>query len=236
VADALPSLITASRRPETTRISLNTNGASLLAFNFNLLWCNALNQRESKSLTHFAMHHADIQAQEGWLDVLIDEMQRVEADVLSVVIPIKDGKGLTSTGLQDQRTGRIRRLTMTEVNKLPKTFNAHDCHDEFSNTSVLDHLLINTGLWICDFTKPWVEQVHFTINDAIVQMPDGKFTANVMSEDWNFSTWCHLYHKDYPRRLRLFATTAVSAHHHGTARFSNTHPWGDWTTDLGDKR
>src|ERR1700722_2018308 len=93
VAEALPSLITASCRTDTTRISLNTNGASLLAFNFNLLWCAALNQRRDKSLTHFAMHHADIQAEVGWLDQLIDEMAAVQADVLSVVVPIKDEKG-----------------------------------------------------------------------------------------------------------------------------------------------
>jgi hypothetical protein len=127
VAEALPSLITASCRTDTTRISLNTNGASLLAFNFNLLWCAALNQRQDKGLTHFAMHHADIQAEVGWLDQLIDEMAAVQADVLSVVVPIKDEKGLTSTGLQDPKTCKIRRLTMREIFTLPKTFTAKDC-------------------------------------------------------------------------------------------------------------
>ena len=26
-------------------------------------------------------------------------------------------------------------------------------------------LMINTGLWLCDFTKPWVEQAYFEIRD-----------------------------------------------------------------------
>lgn len=36
-----------------------------------------------------------------------------------------------------------------------------------------DKLLINTGM--VDFTKPWVEQVHFEFKDEIRQAPDGTF-------------------------------------------------------------
>jgi hypothetical protein len=87
--------------------SLNLEGGSLLALVFNRLWCRALNERHDKGLTHFAMHHADIQAPAGWIDTLLAQQERVGADVLSVVVPIKDGRGLTSTGVRDPQGGRI---------------------------------------------------------------------------------------------------------------------------------
>src|SRR5689334_16752230 len=96
------------------RYSVNTEGGSLLALMFNLLWCRALNQRAGRGWTHFAMHHSDIEAPAGWADTLVDEMERVGADVLSCVVPIKDNRGLTSTGWQDPHTRRIRRFTMAE--------------------------------------------------------------------------------------------------------------------------
>ena len=98
VPEALVSLTMASCKH---RVSLTTNGASLLAFNFNSLWGSALNQRRDKGLTHFAMHHADVGAEPGWIDILLEEMAKVGADVIATVIPIKDNRGLTSTGIQD---------------------------------------------------------------------------------------------------------------------------------------
>ena len=44
----------------------------------------------------------------AWLDKLIGEMTRTRCDILSVVLPIKDGKGLTSTGYMDKETGLIK--------------------------------------------------------------------------------------------------------------------------------
>ena len=46
------------------------SGGSLLALMFNLLWCKALNRRR-EGVTHFAMHHSDIQAPAGWVDTLL---------------------------------------------------------------------------------------------------------------------------------------------------------------------
>jgi hypothetical protein len=105
IAQALPGLMTASQRH---RYILALEGGSLLALGFNQLWCRALNDRREGGITHFAMHHADIEAPAGWLDRLIDEQRRVDADVLSVVVPIKDGRGLTSTGVRHPETGHIR--------------------------------------------------------------------------------------------------------------------------------
>ena len=223
VPDALVSIVQASRRH---RVSLTTNGASLLAHNFNCLWCAALNQREQNGLTHFAMHHADIAAEPGWIDTLLDEMERARADVISAVVPIKDQRGLTSTGLQDPNTLQIRRLTLAEVLELPRTFSAAN---RFAVPG--DYLMVNTGLWLCDFTKPWVEEVYFEIRDGIVRNPDtGRFQANVLPEDWNFSGWCAR------RGLKVVATQAVAVAHHGQATYRNDHRWGDWDRDHGDER
>ena len=65
-AEALPSLMQASLRPDKNRVILNTNGSSLLALNFNMLWAQALNRRQSHGITHFAMHHSDVSASAGW--------------------------------------------------------------------------------------------------------------------------------------------------------------------------
>ena len=48
---------------------------SLLACNFNKLWCAALNiVHRGERLDYFAMLHDDIGAEDGWLDKLIEDM------------------------------------------------------------------------------------------------------------------------------------------------------------------
>jgi hypothetical protein len=220
VPDALPSLCLSSVRH---RVLLNTNCASLLAHNFNRLWCTALNERHEKGLTHFAMHHADIAAPAGWLDVLLEEMERVGADVLSCIVPIKDARGLTSTGLQNPETGEITRFTMKQVQHLPETFDAARLGSDH-------HLMVNTGLWVCDFSEPWIEDVCFEIRDRITKGTTGRYIANVLPEDWNFSAWCAR------RCLRVFATRKVPVSHHGSAVFKSDSAWGDWHSDQGDRQ
>lgn len=219
VPEAIPSLMLASQR---LRPNININGLSLLAHNFNSLWCNALNQRQEKDITHFAMHHADISAMPLWLDVLLAEMDRVKADVLSAVVPIKDPTGLTSTGIQDPNTLRMTRFTMEEVCRFPVTF------DAAATGNAGKYLMVNTGLFVCDFTKQWVEEVCFEIKDRIVKTESGQFQAKVWPEDWNFSHWCAC------KGLRVFATRAVKVDHHGRTRYSNDKPWGTWKSDQGE--
>jgi hypothetical protein len=203
--------------------SLNLEGGSLLALIFNRLWIRALNRRNNQPhpITHFAMHHSDVEAQPGWCDILIEEMRVHNADLVSVVLPIKDKRGLTSTGKLHLPTGKITRLTMTEVDHLPGTF-------DHTDGSVDQALLINTGLWICDFTKPWVEEVCFHIRDAITKEDDGTFQARAIPEDWNFSEWCKR------KGLNVRATRLVKAVHHGRAGYPNDEVWGTYQTDNGD--
>jgi hypothetical protein len=218
---ALPGLVQASPRGQLATMVLG--GGSLLALGFNKLWCQALNERAQWGLTHFAMHHADVAvATPGWLDVLLEEMERVGADVLSTVIPIKDGRGLTTTGVRDPQGGRIRRFTMKEVKTLPTTFCVAD------TPFPQEWLMVNTGLWVCKITEPWAEQVCFNIIDAVIKDEDGTFKARALSEDWNFSGWCAR------QGLKVFATQAVAVAHFGKACYGNDTAWGDWDRDQGD--
>jgi hypothetical protein len=199
---------------------IRCGGGSLLAMGFNSLWCAALNTRAEHAWTHFAMHHSDLEAPPGWLDTLLDEMDRVRADLLSVCVPIKDQRGLLSTGWQEE-SGAITRLTMAEVMKLPETFSAADLGKE--------RLMVNTGLFVCRFDAPWVEEHAFRILDSIVKGDDGRFRPRTLPEDWGFSAWLA------GRGLRVFATRKVPVVHYGKTGFRNDSAWGEWTKDLGDE-
>jgi hypothetical protein len=205
-------------------IQFNVEAGSLLAYNFNLLWCRALNLRQSPTPPdRFVMMHSDIEAESCWMDKLLDEMDRLDADVLSCVIPIKDARGLTSTGLMDPGDKHIRRLTMGEVVNLPETFCADDTDDP-------GHwLMLNTGLFAVNFKKPWVEEVCFNIVDQIYS-ENKRFWPVVLSEDWNFSRWC------VARGLKIFATRKIKIIHHGLMGYPNTTAWGDLQRDVGDCR
>jgi hypothetical protein len=204
----------ATRLPDAQVVRAYREG-SLLAANFNALWCDALNVARAGRLDYFAMIHADVEPADHWLDALIDEMEVRDLDVLGVVVPIKDRHGLTSLALDrpDGDTWRpLARLTMTEVFRLPETFTSDD----------IGHpLLLNTGLWACRFREEWARQVHFTINDRIVTLPDGRYTAQCEPEDWFFSRLCH------ELGLKIGATRKVQLTHRGAAPFSNARAWGE---------
>jgi hypothetical protein len=203
---------------------------SLLAAGFNNFWCTAINEQYD----YFAMLHADVAPQDGWLDVLVDEIERTQADLISVVIPIKDHYGLTSTAIGDiGSTWRPRRrLTMREVHDLPETFDA-------KTAGYPDGvLLINTGCFIADLSKPWCRatkadgtaEFFFTINDRIT-CRDGLFETEVESEDWFASRTLH--------RLgaKVLATRKVALSHRGNGEYTNTAPWGTLAKDyLASKR
>ena len=71
-------------------VALRMQESSLLAHNFNLLWCDALNMHRRNGLDYFAMQHSDIEPPDGWLDTLVAEMEAKNLDVLGVAVPIKD--------------------------------------------------------------------------------------------------------------------------------------------------
>jgi hypothetical protein len=225
-AQAFPGLACASLTGAVQTVNLE--GGSLLALVFNRLWVRALNDR-GRGYSHFAMHHADIQAPPGWVDVLLEEMDKHGADVISAVVAIKDYRGLTSTGYRDPNLGRITRLTIKEVNQLPETFSLEDVARKWPDKKLTpDHwLMVNTGLWLCRFTESWVEQACFSIEDAIGRDERGWF-ARCLPEDWNFSGFCARL------GLKVLATRKPRVLHHGDSGFPNDGRWGEWETDQGD--
>ncbi len=189
---------------------------SLLTQCFNTIWAEALNCRP---FTHFVMLHDDIAPAPGWIDTLLEEKRKSGADILSVCVPIKDERGQVSTSVVDPVTMKLRRLCLKEVHKLPKTFDA-------AQAGFPGHwLLVNSGCWICDFTRPWVEEVCFQIRDRIRRREDGRFQAQTWGEDYGFSAWAH------QKGLRVCATTAIPLVHFGLHGFPNNAPWGTWETD-----
>jgi len=198
---------------------------SLLASGFNYLWASAL----ERNFTHFAMLHSDIKPDRNWLDMLLSELQRTGADLISVVAPIKDERGLTSTGIAHPTIwySPLRRLTMREVMGLPATFNAAD-------VGYPDHaLLINTGCWLADLRNPkWREtdaegclKIYFTIRDKIRKGKDDKLRCNAQSEDWFFSA------RMYENGLKAMATRKVQLGHYSNFPWPNYSPWGKWEHD-----
>ena len=205
-----------------TRVTVRANQSSLLAYNFNTLWAEALNRRQELGLTHFAMLHSDVVPEPGWLDILLEEQALVGIDLLSCVIPIKDGRGLTSTAIVSP-TNAIRRLTLWD---LIEGFYANRSLPLLEQEG---RLLVNTGCWVCDFTQPWVEKVSFQCQDKIVKNEEGRFVAHNVPEDWHFSMQCHRL------GVSVAATRVVELAHLGEAEYRNDHVWGTWQTDEGGR-
>ncbi len=201
------------------------NAMSLLPFAFNDLWCKALNARAEHGINRFVMIHSDIQPlSASWLDELLDELDRSEADVLSVVVAIKDPNGLSSTAV-DTHPFRPKRLTFHEIARLPTTFDWIDTeilYDTKKNGRC--GLLINTGLMAVRFDRPWVESVCFDFTNKIEKRREG-YIPEVEPEDWKFSRWCAT------RGLLVKATTKIVVVHLGSIPFRNDRVWGKMKVD-----
>lgn len=220
------------RASKAHSINVSIMGQSLLAKNFNELWCEALNQRTPRNLKYFAMLHADIQPADWWLDSMIEELEKHDADIISGVVPIKDNRGVTSTAIANplDQYQVFTRLTLRQClhPSFPTTFTVNDACDALEklpeDLRVTDvprkALLINTGMWVCRFDRPWAEKLHFEIRDKIVK-EKGLFRAKNLPEDWNFS------YQLLANNLKVMATTAVKCIHFGVAQYGTTAVWGD---------
>lgn len=194
---------------------------SLLACNFNKLWCTALNMvHRGERVDYFAMLHDDIGAEDFWLDSLIDELEAKQLDVLGVVVPIKDTRGVTSIALHHpgDNWNPECRLTMHDVFQLPETFTSDDLGGM--------QILLNTGCWVAKWNQEWARQVKFTINDRIVfDRTSNAYYPEVESEDWYFSRLLN------EMDLKIGATRKIAVKHEGDIEFSNTFQWGTKSFD-----
>lgn len=188
--------------------------------NFNMIFCEALRQRHSENVDHFAMLHTDIGAERAWIDTLIEELDRTGADIMSVVVAIKDNRGLTTTGVRYPGVWGTRRLTMKEVMRLPETF-------AITDTDEPDQILaINTGCWVARFPKDgWPDRFPGFQNEHRIVWRNGEPVPDFDSEDWLFSDWAHA------QGLKVYATRKVKAFHRGALDYPNDCAWGTCATE-----
>lgn len=195
----------------------------------NRLWCYALNQASRGKCTHFAMLHSDITPSPGWIDLLVDELDKHNADLISAVAALKNEDGLTSCGIGDSSNPwqPYRRFTMRELMALPETFRIDDTpHPD-------KYLLHNTGCWVADLRKSiWrttddtgnlVIDLSFPIRARVSET--GEVIHERESEDWHFS-----------RKIaeccgKTLATRRVSTIHFGQKGYRNDHAWGNLEHD-----
>jgi hypothetical protein len=197
---------------------------------FNHLWTDAHNLYEAGTITHFAMLHGDITPDptQRWLDVLMDVMEKHGAALVSAHLPIKDNRGITSSGICDPTNpwGAYRRFTQQEIlNDLPK---------EFDNTLAGypdKPLLHNTGCWVCDLRRPAFHATNpdgslkflFRFPERIIRGPDGKWGKQQESEDWLLSR------ELWEAGIRnTWITTEVRLTHHGKLDFPNWIEFGKY--------
>lgn len=202
-----------------TQVERRSVMTSLLANQFNELWVQCLNEREEKGFTEFAMIHADVSSEPGWLDKMIRERKRIGVDLLSAAVAVKNMSGDVSMAVQDLKTEAIQRLNLKELRKLPPTFTIEDLRPGNSKNY---GLCLNTGLWVIDIDKVGKLQdadkskpfVWFEVRDTIHH--DGKkYVARNLPEDWFFSIQCR------QRGLKLAATRAIKVRHRGFWWFDN---------------
>lgn len=180
---------------------------SLLTRNFNLLLSETINKGD---YTHFCMVHADIfPFEEGWLSKMLGIMEESGAELLSVVSPIKNFQGVTSTGLspREELPLNVKRLTLKEIWKMPETWTD-------------PQIVVNTGLMLIDLRAPWIGKAWFGVKDDVIKDEDGKYRPVALTEDWLFSLRV--------RELggKIFATRGVKLKHIGSHNFTNFEQYG----------
>lgn len=228
-----------TKDPGTAVLRIDPEPNSNMAHGFNKALCAALNARAQHGVGRFAMLHADLQPDAWWLDILNQEMDRTGAQFLSVVAPIKNGSGVSSTAVsRGNRWNPWFRLTMKEIyGSLPETF----CIDDIGDDSDRDGftLLLNTGCMLLDLTQPWWDEVgdggvlapHFDLDNRIVFIPGRGYVPQTEPEDWRLSRILN------EKGAKLYATRKVGIiHHGGSVGFDNKSAWGDWTTDQAGDR
>lgn len=224
--DARLGLFLYGARRDNIITDIKTRQLSALCWCFNHFWADALND---KTYDYFLLIHADIvpMAPMGWISKMISEAESAKADLLSVVSPLKNKDGLTSTGLETAAHMTPRRVSMTELMQLPQTFKAADVAKVFGWTDHAEQrLLINTGCMLVDLRRNrdrW-EQMWFKTIDRI-EKRDGKFVPTFVPEDWDFSR------QAIEQGLTPAATRAVKLIHRGMRDYPNDEAWGDMPRD-----
>ncbi len=204
---------------DADRVEVSANSVAIsgsLAQSFNSLLAAALDSRDAGLTTHFAMLHDDIWPLGPWITQLWRVMRTTGADLVSVVVPIKeDPPGRTSTAIGDRDDCWLTRryIWLEDRASLPGTFTAeHVCQP----TEVL---LANTGCWLADITKPWWDEFAdsggFNQGSRITRTADGNRLAEFDPEDWRMSRFLEA------RGAKVACTWEVPLRHGGWSWWLN---------------
>lgn len=242
---------------------------SLLAYGFNSCWADFINRPDLYD--YFCLLHADVQpwvemcmlgdlseiphevrhlgGPGPWLDVMIEELESDSYDVMHAVTAIKDERGVTSTGVGDINEPHqwIRKITTTELNRMPETFGLDAVLEVFGNTGFKPDaklcLMPNTGCLLIKQAPKWRKFPGFCMRDRLaVRMKDGflvmptfdqaqqtddelldvpgDIVAVNIPEDWNFGLWCARH------RFKVGATRRVKTNHWGQSCYPSSYGWG----------
>jgi len=199
---------------------------SLLCGNCNKLLTMALNLG---GINWFALLHADISPEPFYIDKMIEEAETHGADMLSACVAIKNVKGVTSTAIgSGRRFGQFGRLTFKQIRHpdFPETFDINDAADALEQLPPplgvripRFALLANTGCMIVRLDREWSRRLVFKTFDRIVQLPNGEFQNQDLSEDWYFS-W-----RVAKLGGKVMCTTKIKAIHRGEFEFPNDRDW-----------
>lgn len=219
--------------------------SSMLTRTFNMAWIQFLSKM-GNPYTHFAMIHNDIGAEPGWLDKLMEDLTAQSLDLLSVLMPIKNDWGVTSTATSLQPSPFLpstprwprRRLTMAEANRLPQVFTFADVKALWEKDgieplpSAYDCLLPNTGLWLCK-AGPWCEAITFHSENYNFKLPDGSWCHDENTEDWALGRDIHELNENRtdPDPIRVAISRKVTAFHIGGGGAPNQGVWGKMSYD-----
>lgn len=163
------------------------------------------------------MLHSDLgSTSPTWLRDMQELMEKSGVDCLSVVSPIKNAEGYSSTAV-DTDPDDPRKFCMREMANMPDVFTNEQCKERFGKP-----LLINTGMMLLNLGAQW-QHISFRFEDYINKDLEAKFRP----EDWNFS-------RDMDEAgIKYGVTNRIPLNHHGSMFFTNSPDWGyeaepDW--------
>lgn len=228
---AEPASLAAAERawqglPEDCRVELFRKRSALLCKGFNV----GVAEAKNRGFDYFALLHADLEPQPGWLATLIEDLEANGLDAIHAPAAIKDDVGLTSTAMVDTADMNAfrRRLTTTELSRLPDVFTLEDIQREvWAEAQILlpnsGCLVLKCGDWFRDFKG-------FHMHDEVLMDAEGKYCAHVTPEDWMFGFDAH------DLGLRVGGSRRVVTRHYGVRVYSTEHTWGDEVDPLFVRR
>lgn len=188
----------------------------LIARSFNMCLADCRNEG---NYDYFGLLHSDVAADPGWVDTLMEEMDKSGADIIHAVAAIKNMHGLTSTALaySDDEWAPVRKITTSELQTLPETFDIDALRECYDSEAV--RLLPNTGCLLMRCGEWFDSFPGFAVLDRMIFDGD-KWQAQTVPEDWNLGHWAAR------NGVKVVGTRVVVTEHWGRAPYPSNQAWG----------